>query len=82
MLLERGELTKAHGKALLSEPGHQERIALGRRAAAGHWTVRRSQAAIDADTHSAPARASLPADALDAADCWTEGATRAHRTTP
>lgn len=72
VLLERGELTRAHGRALLTKPGHQERIALGRRAAAERWTVRRLQAEIDADPPGARAHAGLAADALDAADRWTE----------
>jgi len=72
VLLERSELTRAHGRALLTEPGHQERIALGRRAATERWTVRRLLAEIDADPPGAPARPGLPADAIDAADRWTE----------
>jgi len=82
VLLERGEITRAHGRALLTEPGRQERIALGRRAATERWTVRRLQAEIDSDPPSAPARAGLPADALDAADRWTEALrTRGHAMT-
>lgn len=72
LLLERGELTRAHGRALLSEPRHQERATLARRAVADGWTVRRLQAAIDLAAPAARARGGLPADALDAADRWTE----------
>lgn len=73
VLLERGDLTRAHGRALLTEPGHQERIVLARRAAAEHWTVRQLLATIAATgSRSGSARGGLPADMLDAADRWTE----------
>ena len=68
-----GELSRGHGKVLLSEPSHQERITLGRRAAAERWTIRRLQAAIASTTDPGPiAHRGLPADMLDAADRWTE----------
>lgn len=71
VLLERGDLTRAHGKILLSEPDHQSRVILARRAAAERWTVRRLQAAI-ANRRPGPPTSPLPADMLDAADRWTE----------
>lgn len=73
VLLERRELTKGHGKALLSEPDHQRRILFARSAVAGRWSVRRLEAAIAAATTSrACRRPDLPADMLAAADRWTE----------
>lgn len=71
VLLERRELTVAHGKVLLSEPEHHKRITLARRAVAGRWTVRRLQAEISAASPRATTP-TLPADMLDAADRWTE----------
>jgi ParB family transcriptional regulator, chromosome partitioning protein len=43
-LIDRGTLTKGHGKVLLSEPEHQRRRALARRAAKEGWSVRRLEA--------------------------------------
>ncbi len=45
-LIDRGTLTKGHGKALLSESDHQCRRALARRAAKEGWSVRRLEAEI------------------------------------
>ncbi len=45
-LIDRGTLTKGHGKALLSEPEHQGRRALARRAGKEGWSVRRLEAEI------------------------------------
>ena len=39
-LIERGELTEGHGRALLLADDHAERRALARTAAAGRWSVR------------------------------------------
>jgi ParB family chromosome partitioning protein len=39
-LIERGELTEGHGRALLVVDDHAERRALARAAAAGRWSVR------------------------------------------
>jgi ParB family chromosome partitioning protein len=39
-LIERGELTEGHGRALLMVADHGERRALARAAAAGRWSVR------------------------------------------
>jgi ParB family chromosome partitioning protein len=39
-LIERGELTEGHGRALLLVPDHAERRALARAAATGRWSVR------------------------------------------
>ena len=51
-LINAGELSKGHGKALLTEPDHGRRRVLARRAAAGCWSVRALEAEI--------ARASQP----------------------
>jgi ParB family chromosome partitioning protein len=45
-LIDAGQLSKGHGKALLSEPDHYRRRALARRAAEGHWSVRALEAEI------------------------------------
>ena len=39
-LIDSGELTKGHGKTLLTEPDHHRRRALARRAAEAGWSVR------------------------------------------
>ncbi|HEY1509802.1 MAG TPA: ParB/RepB/Spo0J family partition protein [Solirubrobacteraceae bacterium] len=39
-LIERGDLTEGHGRALLLTDDHAERRSLARDAAAGHWSVR------------------------------------------
>jgi ParB family transcriptional regulator, chromosome partitioning protein len=51
-LINAGELSKGHGKALLTEPDHGRRRVLARRAAEGGWSVRALEAEI--------ARASQP----------------------
>jgi ParB family chromosome partitioning protein len=43
-LLERGELTEGHGRALLTVDDHAERRALARTAATGRWSVRELEA--------------------------------------
>jgi ParB family chromosome partitioning protein len=45
-LIDAGTLRKGHGKALLAEPDHHRRRALGRRAAEGGWSVRALEAEI------------------------------------
>ncbi len=56
-LLERGELTEGHGRALLLVPDHAARRTLARQAAAQGWSVReleaRSRAAADGPAASA-----------------------------
>jgi ParB family chromosome partitioning protein len=51
-LIDAGELSKGHGKVLLTEPDHCRRRVLARRAAEGGWSVRALEAEI--------ARASQP----------------------
>ena len=75
VLLESGELTRTHGKVLLSEPDHQERIALALRAVADRWTVRRLEAAV-AESAPASKRAGFGTDVLAAAERWTEALRR------
>ena len=45
-LIDSGELTKGHGKALLAEPDHDRRRSLARRAAEAAWSVRQLEAEI------------------------------------
>jgi ParB family chromosome partitioning protein len=45
-LVDRGELTKGHGKTLLTEPDHDRRRALARRAAEAGWSVRALESEI------------------------------------
>jgi ParB family chromosome partitioning protein len=45
-MIDAGELTKGHGKALLAEPDHHHRRELARRAAAAGWSVRALEAEI------------------------------------
>ncbi len=72
VLLERGDLTRAHGRALLAEPSHAERTALARRAVHGRWSVRRLQSEIAATPAVRAGRRGLPVDMLAAADQFTE----------
>jgi ParB family chromosome partitioning protein len=57
-LIERGELTEGHGRALLLAPDHADRRDLARTAVAEGWSVRqteaRARAAGDADGAPAP----------------------------
>jgi ParB family chromosome partitioning protein len=61
-LLERGELTEGHGRAVLMAPGHDERRRIARAAAAEGWSVRRTEAearaAAEATEPTGPVRAS------------------------
>ena len=57
-LIDAGELSKGHGKALLGEPDHRRRRELGKRAAEGGWSVRALEAEI---AHTVPPH-SLPAE--------------------
>src|SRR6185295_3073680 len=42
-LVERGDLTEGHGRALLLAPDHADRRRLARDAAAGEWSVRETE---------------------------------------
>ena len=58
-LIDTGELSKGHGKALLAEPDHDRRRQLARRAAHAGWSVRAlddeiGRSARPAMAHSAP----------------------------
>jgi ParB family transcriptional regulator, chromosome partitioning protein len=48
-LIDSGALTKGHGKTLLTEPDHDRRRALARRAAEAGWSVRALESAITRD---------------------------------
>lgn len=52
-LLEVGELSKGHGKALLVESDTGRRVTLGRRAAVERWSVRELERRIESRTHEA-----------------------------
>jgi len=43
-LLEQGELSEGHGRAILQVPDHDRRRSLGRKAAAEGWSVRQTEA--------------------------------------
>ena len=53
-LIDAGELSKGHGKALLTEPDHHRRRQLARVAAERHWSVRQLEAEINRPTKPAP----------------------------
>jgi ParB family chromosome partitioning protein len=57
-LVDSGELSKGHGKALLTEPDHQRRRELAERAAEGGWSVR----ALEAEIARASSPVRRPAD--------------------
>jgi ParB family chromosome partitioning protein len=58
-LMERGELSEGHGRALLLAPDHGDRRSLARGAVAGGWSVRELErrARAAAEREAAPARA-------------------------
>jgi ParB family chromosome partitioning protein len=67
-LIDTGALTKGHGKALLTEPDHDRRRALARRAAEGGWSVRALEAEIArGDNPRQPARQPSPDQSAAAA---------------
>ena len=55
-LIDTGELSKGHGKALLAEPDHHRRRQLARRAAERRWSVRELEAEISKATTPASHR--------------------------
>jgi ParB family transcriptional regulator, chromosome partitioning protein len=65
-LLQRGDLTEGHGRALLTVEDHAERRSLARSAVAGHWSVRELEARARAarDQSLAPKRPSRRKRAL------------------
>jgi ParB family transcriptional regulator, chromosome partitioning protein len=66
-LIDNGRLSKGHGKALLSEPDHDRRRQLARRAADTGWSVRNLEAEISRGTESRPAPAAPHPDHVAAA---------------
>ena len=54
-LIERGELTEGHGRALLLADDHSVRRALARDAARGRWSVRELEARARGDRNGKPA---------------------------
>jgi ParB family chromosome partitioning protein len=77
-LLEAGELSEGHGKALLAAPGHDVRRRLARDAARGGWSVRETEqrARLASQPKARPRRAPVDPDALaalrDVADALEE----------
>lgn len=68
-MLEVGELTEGHGRAILQVPEHDERRRLGKRALAEGWSVRQTEAqARAAGENSQPKskKANLSAEELEA----------------
>jgi ParB family chromosome partitioning protein len=57
-LIERGELTEGHGRALLLASEHDQRRKLARAAAAGRWSVRELEARARAAESALPVRSS------------------------
>jgi ParB family chromosome partitioning protein len=55
-LIERGDLTEGHGRALLIAEDHAERRTLARAAAAGRWSVRELESRARAASTRRPAR--------------------------
>ena len=54
-LLQRGDLTEGHGRALLTVEDHAERRSLARSAVAGHWSVRELETRARAAREQSPA---------------------------
>jgi ParB family chromosome partitioning protein len=77
-LLEKGELSEGHGKALLAAPGHDVRRRLARDAARGGWSVRETEKRVKlaGQPKARPRRATVDPDAeaalRDAADALEE----------
>jgi ParB family chromosome partitioning protein len=53
-LIDAGELSKGHGKALLTEPDHHRRRQLARVAVEHHWSVRQLETEINRLTRATP----------------------------
>jgi ParB family chromosome partitioning protein len=77
-LLETGELSEGHGKALLAVPGHDVRRRLARDAAKGGWSVRETEERVRlaGQPRARPRRAAVDPDAQaalrDAAEALEE----------
>ena len=77
-LLEKGDLSEGHGKALLGAPGHDTRRRLARDAARAGWSVRETEQRVRlaGQPKARPKRAPADPDALaalrDAADALEE----------
>jgi ParB family transcriptional regulator, chromosome partitioning protein len=66
-LIDSGQLTKGHGKALLGEPDHDRRRQLARRAIENGWSVRNLEAEIAGGAEPRPIRAAPHPDHIAAA---------------
>ena len=74
-MLEAGELSEGHGRALLQVPEHDERRRLGKRALAEGWSVRQTEAQARAAGETAAPKskkANLSAEELEAIADVTE----------
>ena len=76
-LIDTGQLTKGHGKALLTEPDHDRRHQLAHRAATDGWSVRNLEAEITRAAEPRPMRAALHPDHIAAAAALEDTITRA-----
>ena len=76
-LIDAGELSKGHGKALLTEPDHHRRRLLARRAAERGWSVRALEAEIARGAGARPMRAALHPDHIAAAATLEETVSKA-----
>jgi ParB family chromosome partitioning protein len=76
-LVDRGTLSKGHGKALLTEPDQQRRRALGRLAAKQGWSVRRLEAEMATARNPRGASPEAHPDQLATAADLEEGIARA-----
>jgi ParB family transcriptional regulator, chromosome partitioning protein len=76
-LIESGQLTKGHGKALLTEPDHDRRRHLARRATESGWSVRHLEAEIVRAAESRPIRTAPRPDHTAAAATLEETISKA-----
>ena len=67
-LIDAGQLSKGHGKALLTEPDHCRRRMLAKRAAEGGWSVRALEAEIARGAQPRPRPTEPHPDQVAAAD--------------
>jgi len=76
-LIDSGQLTKGHGKALLTEPDHDRRRQLAHRTAESGWSVRHLEAEIVRGAQSRPTRRAPQADHVVAAATLEETISKA-----
>jgi ParB family chromosome partitioning protein len=76
-LIDSGQLTKGHGKALLTEPDHHRRRDLASRAVDGEWSVRKLEAEVLRGRESGRQRPTPHPDHVAAAATLEETISRA-----